>query len=74
MQWAVRDADVIVTATSSSTPLFRGHWLKERAHVMAVGSYTPSARELDCETLRRAKCALLVFLMLLSPFFLRMSV
>ena len=35
---AVRAADVVVTATSSQTSVLQGAWLKERAHVNAVGA------------------------------------
>ena len=44
---AVRGADVIVTATSSSRPVLKGAWLKQGAHVNAVGACLPSWRELD---------------------------
>src|SRR5205085_8393455 len=35
---AVRDADVIVTATSAPEPIVKREWLKEGAHINAVGS------------------------------------
>ena len=44
---AVRGADVIVTATSSSQPVLKGGWLKPGAHVNAVGACLPGWRELD---------------------------
>ena len=44
---AVRGADVIVTATSSSQPVLKGSWLKPGAHVNAVGACLPNWRELD---------------------------
>lgn len=52
---AVAGADVICTATSSSTPVFDGALLKPGAHVNAIGTYTLDRRELDLETLRRAR-------------------
>jgi thiomorpholine-carboxylate dehydrogenase len=44
---AVRDADVIVTATPAQTPVLQGAWLKPGAHVNAIGAPMPSWRELD---------------------------
>ena len=49
---AVRDADVIVTATSAREPILKGAWLKPGAHVNAVGASRPDWRELDDEALR----------------------
>jgi ornithine cyclodeaminase len=47
---AVRAADVVVTATSSPEPILRRDWLASGAHVNAVGSSIPTARELDADT------------------------
>jgi len=47
---AVRDADVVVTVTSSREPVLRRGWLKPGAHLNAVGASTPRARELDTAT------------------------
>jgi thiomorpholine-carboxylate dehydrogenase len=44
---AVRGADVIVTVTSSKTPVLKGEWLKQGCHVNAVGACRPDWRELD---------------------------
>jgi ornithine cyclodeaminase len=51
---AVPRADVIVTATRSSTPLFSGELLKPGAFVAAIGSSKPGDRELDDATIERA--------------------
>jgi ornithine cyclodeaminase/alanine dehydrogenase-like protein (mu-crystallin family) len=55
-QEAVRGADVVVLATTSSEPVLSRDWLAPGAHVNAVGASVPSARELDLETV--AACAL----------------
>ena len=52
---AVADADIVITATTSPTPVFQGGWLGSGVHVTAVGSFTPQMRELDEETLRGAR-------------------
>src|SRR5438477_4809429 len=48
---AVRDADVVVTATNSKSPVLRGRWLKAGCHVNAVGACRPDWRELDDEAM-----------------------
>jgi len=52
---AVRDADIVVTATTSREPVVRRGWLGDEVHVSAVGSFYPDHRELDTETVREAK-------------------
>jgi ornithine cyclodeaminase/alanine dehydrogenase-like protein (mu-crystallin family) len=51
---AVRDADVVLTLTSSPVPVLQGRWLKKDAVVCAVGAVTPDRRELDDEAMRGA--------------------
>ncbi|HEV7128211.1 MAG TPA: hypothetical protein VGN32_12295 [Ktedonobacterales bacterium] len=51
---AVREADVIVTATPATEPLFAGEWVRPGTHVNAIGAFTPVMRELDSALLRRA--------------------
>ncbi|MCL4395636.1 MAG: ornithine cyclodeaminase family protein [Chloroflexi bacterium] len=46
---AVREADIVVTATSANEPLVRREWLAPGAHVNAIGSNRLTARELDDE-------------------------
>ena len=53
-QEAVRDADVIVTATSAVEPIIDRGWLKPGVHINAVGSSIPTTRELDTATVRAA--------------------
>ena len=52
---AVRDADLIVVATSARTPVLRGEWLSPGAHVNAVGACRPDWRELDDDLVRSAR-------------------
>ena len=51
---ACAENDVIVTASSSRTPVFEGAWLAPGTHINGIGSHSPDARELDTETIRRA--------------------
>jgi ornithine cyclodeaminase/alanine dehydrogenase-like protein (mu-crystallin family) len=44
---AVRDADLIVLATSSPEPVIRNEWVKDGAHVISVGACRPTEREMD---------------------------
>jgi ornithine cyclodeaminase/alanine dehydrogenase-like protein (mu-crystallin family) len=52
---ALQSADVICTATTSPTPLFRHSDLRKGTHVNAVGTYRPANREIPGETVRAAK-------------------
>ena len=51
----VGDADIVCTCTTSAVSVFSGHDLAAGAHVNAVGAYLAHQRELDTETVRRAK-------------------
>ncbi|VVE28268.1 ornithine cyclodeaminase [Pandoraea iniqua] len=53
-QAAVEQADIVVTASRSTSPLFDGDWLKPNAFVAAIGSSLPTTRELNDATLSRA--------------------
>jgi alanine dehydrogenase len=52
---AVRGADVIVTATSATTPVLLGDWVAPGAHVNAIGACRPDWRELDDRLVQRAR-------------------
>lgn len=51
---ALREADVVVTATTAREPIVRREWLSAGAHVNAVGSSIPTTRELDADTVAAA--------------------
>jgi ornithine cyclodeaminase len=53
-QDVLRDADVVVCATSARTPMFDSTLLGDDVVVIAVGSHEPDARELDAALLGRA--------------------
>jgi len=50
---AVRDADLIVLATSSPTPVIENEWVKDGAHVISVGACRPTEREMDPALVQR---------------------
>jgi alanine dehydrogenase len=52
---ALGEADVVITATTSPTPVFAGRDLRPGTHVDAVGAFQPTTRELDAETVARAR-------------------
>jgi ornithine cyclodeaminase/alanine dehydrogenase-like protein (mu-crystallin family) len=51
---AVREADIICTATTSTHPVFDGKLVRAGTHINAVGSYLPEMQEVDEITLQRS--------------------
>jgi ornithine cyclodeaminase/alanine dehydrogenase-like protein (mu-crystallin family) len=49
-----RNADIVVTATTSRTPVFNGEWLAPGVHVNAVGANSLGRAEIDIATVDRA--------------------
>jgi ornithine cyclodeaminase/alanine dehydrogenase-like protein (mu-crystallin family) len=52
---AVREADVVVTATASPVPVIQSEWVADGTHVIAVGSCRATQRELDPALVQRAR-------------------
>jgi ornithine cyclodeaminase len=52
---AVRDADIICTATAAREPVLEGAWIRDGAHVNAVGACFRTMRELDTAAVVRAR-------------------
>ncbi|WP_435197267.1 ornithine cyclodeaminase family protein [Natronomonas sp. EA1] len=52
---AVEGADIVITATNASEPVFDGDLLEPGTHVTAMGQYSPDKREVDTTTIERAK-------------------
>jgi ornithine cyclodeaminase/alanine dehydrogenase-like protein (mu-crystallin family) len=51
----VAGADLICTVSASRTPVVQGDWLNPGAHLNAVGSSIPTARELDTRAVARGR-------------------
>ena len=48
-------ADLICTCTTSAVSVLSGHDVADGTHINAIGAFLPHQRELDTETIRRAK-------------------
>ena len=51
---AVRQADIIYTATTSHRPTFAGTHIQPGTHIIGVGSFTPQMQEVDEITVQRS--------------------
>lgn len=51
---AVREADIIVTASTAEEPIVKRNWIPKGAHLNVVGSSIPTTREIDSETVAAA--------------------
>lgn len=51
---AVVDQDMIITATTSRTPVFEGQWLSKGTHIAAVGGNHLGRAEIDTTAIARA--------------------
>ncbi|MBI2786255.1 MAG: ornithine cyclodeaminase family protein, partial [Legionella longbeachae] len=51
---AIRDADIICTATNSTEPLIHFEDVQPHAHINAIGSHSPSMREISNDVLSHA--------------------
>ena len=51
---AVKNADIVCTATTSTTPVVSFKNLKQGVHLNAVGSVQPTMQEIDSETIQNA--------------------
>jgi ornithine cyclodeaminase len=55
LETAVREADIICTATMSKEPLVKGEWLRPGQHLDLIGAFRPDMREVDDEAMKRAR-------------------
>ena len=52
---AVQGADIICTTTPAPEPVLFGDWIMDGAHINAVGSCAPQARELDTDAVAKSR-------------------
>lgn len=57
---AVRSANIVICATSSTAPLFPSSWVQPGAHVILIGSYKPHMKEVDSDLVHRALAGTLI--------------
>lgn len=55
LEAAVRQADIITSATMSTEPLIKGDWLQPGQHVDLIGAYRPDMREVDDAALQKSR-------------------
>lgn len=53
-QEILKSANVVITATSSTKPLFPSEYISPGTHLCLIGSYTPAMHEVDTELINRA--------------------
>jgi len=44
---AIRDSDIVCTATTSRGPVFDGTWVRKGTHINSIGAHYPTRREVD---------------------------
>jgi len=54
-QEAIKEADIICTATTATRPVFNGADVKPGTHINAIGSFTPEMQELPEDIITKAK-------------------
>lgn len=52
---AVKDADIICTVTPSKEAYLQADWVKPGAHINAVGTFSPTTREVTSQLVRRSR-------------------
>lgn len=52
---AAEDKDIVITATTSATPVVMADWISEGTHINAIGSNFLGRAELDSEIVRQCK-------------------
>jgi len=51
----VQEADIVIAATPSKTPVVNGSIIDDGSHVTSIGAHTPDAREVDDVLIKKSK-------------------
>ncbi|MEO0158595.1 MAG: hypothetical protein ABIM59_07715, partial [candidate division WOR-3 bacterium] len=51
----VKDSDIVITVTTSKTPVLMEEWVREGTHISAIGGYTPEMVEIDPKLTAKSK-------------------
>ena len=49
------ETDIVITATNASEPVLQGAWLKQGAHLNAIGSNSVLRREIDLDAVQQSR-------------------
>lgn len=55
LEQAVRQADIVTSATMSTHPILRGDWFQPGQHIDLIGAYRPDMREADDVAIKRSR-------------------
>ena len=55
LETAVRNADIVTSATMATEPFLKGAWFQPGQHIDLIGAYRPDMREVDNEALLRTR-------------------
>ncbi len=55
LERAVKDADIVTSATMSTEPVLKGTWFQPGQHIDLIGAFKPDMREADDTALQRAR-------------------
>ena len=55
LEAAVKEADIVTSATMTTEPLIKGAWFQPGQHIDLIGAYRPDMREVDDVALQRAR-------------------
>ena len=55
LELGVQSADVVTSATMSTSPILKGEWFQPGQHIDLIGAYRPDMRETDDTALTRAR-------------------